>query len=78
MRWQWIAYHATILFAALLAAEFFFLPETLFPRALVLASEERAQGTQDALYIETSEIKRTKQLGYLVPPSFPNLHYPHS
>jgi hypothetical protein len=56
------------LFAALLIGECLFLPETLFPRALVLASEERARSTQAAVYIETSEIKRTKQLKYLVSP----------
>jgi hypothetical protein len=64
---QWIAYHVTILFAALLVAECLFLPETLFPRAFVLASETRSQRTHEGgVPGGISNIKRTKELGYIV------------
>jgi hypothetical protein len=63
----WIAYHVTILFAALLVLECFFLPETLFPRALVLASEERHQNRdKEVVDNKTFEAKRMKELGYVV------------
>jgi hypothetical protein len=64
------------LFAALLALECFFLPETLFPRELVLASEERHQTRdKEEVYTEANEVKRTKELGYLVRAGTP---FPHN
>lgn len=53
----WCAYVTTILYGALLLAELLFLPETLYPRALVLDAERQR--------IELGE-KRTKQLGLYV------------
>jgi MFS family permease len=61
----WVAYHVTILFAALLVLQCVFMPETLYPRALVVSSEaagngEKSDGTDVALP------KRTKELGLIV------------
>lgn len=64
----WCAYLTTILYAALLVAEFAFLPETLYPRAHVVAAEH------DSSLVPTGEegqspvitMKRTKQLGLFV------------
>jgi hypothetical protein len=65
----WVAYHVTILFAALLLVECLFLKETLYPRALVLTGGDglgsptnEKSGTTNA----PANVKRTSELGYLV------------
>lgn len=65
----WVQYHVTILFAALLVAEVFLLPETLYPRAVVVAAErqEILNGSgASAVDDNIVGIKRTKQLGWAV------------
>jgi hypothetical protein len=66
----WIAYHVTILFAALLVVECFFLPETLYPRQKVVASElartSNTEKSEEASIHPEIDIKRTKELGYFV------------
>lgn len=41
---EWVAYHVTILFAVLLFVQCLFLPETLYPRAAILAQESQKYG----------------------------------
>lgn len=55
----WIAYHVTILFTVLLVLECFFLPETLYPRDLIIDSGRESNDGE-------FDMKRTKKLGYLV------------
>lgn len=65
----WISYHVTILFGVLLICECLFLPETHYPRAVVLEHEAECEGQEismDTKYNAISDIKRTKSLGYLV------------
>lgn len=65
----WISYHVTILFGILLICECLFLPETHYPRAVVLEHEASLDGQempQETMHDALSDIKRTKQLGYLV------------
>ena len=63
----WVGYELTILFAALLVMQFFFLPETLYPRASVRQWEERVG---EASYHEEVKLKPSKWLQYLVRSSF--------
>ncbi|RDW88316.1 MFS transporter-19 [Coleophoma cylindrospora] len=66
----WIAYHVTILFAFLLVLECFFLPETLYPRNLVLSTS-----SPDATSADIA-IPRTKQLGYMHVSRIPGVTHP--
>jgi hypothetical protein len=61
---EWSAYHVTILFAGLLLVQGLLLPETLYPRAVVV----RAESLESAGNLDTTNltILRTKDLGYLV------------
>lgn len=61
----WISYHVTILFVVLLVCECLFLPETHYPRAAMLEREGRGSQSEE---MEADDLKRTKQLGYLVNP----------
>ena len=54
---QWVAYHVTILYSSLLLVQCVLLPETLYPRAIMVTAER--QGT-------VVDVKRTNQLGHFV------------
>ncbi|KAJ5807783.1 hypothetical protein N7474_009052 [Penicillium riverlandense] len=69
----WISYHVTILFVVLLVCECVFLPETHYPRAAML--EREAQGSQSE-EMESDDLKRTKQLGYLHFHPIPGVRHP--
>lgn len=60
----WVGYHVTILFAALLVAEVLFLPETLYPRAHLVAAEGENTGLGAAE--KAADVRRTKQLPWMV------------
>ena len=65
----WVGYHVTILFAALFIAEVLFLPETLYPRAHLVDIQRDSKRDPDSPVTDvesTGEIKRTKQLGWIV------------
>jgi hypothetical protein len=65
----WISYHVTILFGILLVCECLFLPETHYPRAVVLEHEAGLEGrasSKELMQDAISDTKRTKELGYLV------------
>lgn len=64
----WVAYHVTILFAALLVAQCLFLRETLYPRSRMLTTNRSHSpiNEKDGPITATIEVKRTKDLGYLV------------
>lgn len=67
----WVQYHVVMLFFVLLLLEFFFLPETLYPRKAMLAAElstspsVQTDAGKQALY-QGSGLIRTKDLGYFV------------
>lgn len=65
---QWVAYHVTILYSALLLSQCLLLPETLYPRAVVVAAE----GQHTSLIT----LKRTKQLGYFNLRKVPGVSHP--
>lgn len=56
----WAGYHVAIMFAVLLVLECCFLPETLYPRELVVQAET------NQIQIDDTGLKRTTQLGYFV------------
>ncbi|BCS11834.1 hypothetical protein ALUC_41174S [Aspergillus luchuensis] len=74
---QWINWFNAILFAALLLLELALMPETLYPRALMLqrmaATEKPAEPNAG---IEEAEIKRTKSLPFLNIRPVPGLSHP--
>ncbi|RAH56243.1 MFS transporter [Aspergillus piperis CBS 112811] len=74
---QWINWFNAILFAALLLLELALMPETLYPRALMLqrmaATEKPAEPNAG---IEEAEIKRTKSLPFLNLRPVPGLSHP--
>ncbi|KAJ5549110.1 MFS transporter [Penicillium frequentans] len=75
----WISYHVTILFGVLLICECLFLPETHYPRAVVLEYEAECEGQElsmDTKYDAISDIKRTKGLGYLHLRHIPGVRHP--
>ena len=64
-----IAYHVTGLFGVLLILECAFLPETLFPRTIVVTTEQSISSSEEGDRLSEDSlnlIKRTKQLGFLV------------
>ncbi|KUJ21877.1 putative MFS transporter [Mollisia scopiformis] len=75
----WIAYHVTMLFAVLLVLELFFLPETLFPRTLVVSYEQNSDSqkiSESAPAGSASSLKKTKQLGFLNFKKVPGIPHP--
>ncbi|KAJ5219302.1 MFS transporter [Penicillium cinerascens] len=75
----WISYHVTILFGILLVCECLFLPETRYPRAVVLEHEAGLEGQEmckETMYDVISDIKRTKQLGHLHFRPIPGVSHP--
>ncbi|XRM45399.1 hypothetical protein ABZX51_008495 [Aspergillus tubingensis] len=74
---QWINWFNAILFAALLLLELGLMPETLYPRALMLqrmaATEKPAEPDAG---IEEEEIERTKSLPFLNLRAVPGLSHP--
>lgn len=63
---NWVAYHVTIAFAALLIAEIVLLPETLYPRELVVEAEREKAISDTGIDEGVMGVKRTKQLGWVV------------
>ncbi|KAJ5612609.1 MFS transporter [Penicillium lagena] len=72
----WIGYHVTMLFAFLLICECFFLPETHYPRAVMLEREAHIRIGKDKSSDDPYGLKRTKQLGYLHCRSIPGVRHP--
>ena len=64
---EWIAYHVAILFAVQLVLQFLLLPETLYPRAVMVLEESRLKinGREKPTSSKVT-LPRTKQLGYFV------------
>ncbi|KPI41790.1 putative transporter [Cyphellophora attinorum] len=65
---QWVAYHVTILYAVLLLSQCLLLPETLYPRAVMVAAEVQ--------HNSLTNLKRTKQLGYFNLLKVPGVAHP--
>lgn len=79
MSQYWIAYHVTILFGVLLVLECVWLPETLFPRSLVVASEQGNIPGKDegvSFNVSAASIKKTRDLGFLNFRKVPGLKHP--
>ncbi|EXJ93259.1 hypothetical protein A1O1_01650 [Capronia coronata CBS 617.96] len=74
---EWVAYHVTILFCALLLCQCFLLPETLYPRTAVVLSERQMLASSSTI-VNGSElnIPRTTQLGYLHLRKVPGVPHP--
>lgn len=84
---EWIQWLSAILFGVVLLAEVFFLPETLYPRRLMLA-QTRAVGLQDQLGDEKSivadhdapdvkrNLRRTKALAFANAAPLPGIKHP--
>lgn len=68
-----------MLFAVLLVLELLFLPETLFPRSLVVSNERELTSqtcTGNGSAESTSSLKKTKQLKFLNFQTIPGIPHP--
>ncbi|OBT62318.1 hypothetical protein VE03_09066 [Pseudogymnoascus sp. 23342-1-I1] len=66
----WAGYHVAIMFALLLVLECCFLPETLYPRELVVQAE------MNQIQLDDTGLKRTTQLGYFSLNKVPGVPHP--
>ncbi|EED14835.1 MFS transporter, putative [Talaromyces stipitatus ATCC 10500] len=73
---EWVAYHVTILFAVLLAVQYLFLPETLYPRAAVLHQENQMMDADKTAIAITEPISKKSRLGCFVIRKAPNVPHP--
>ncbi|EXJ77582.1 hypothetical protein A1O3_09809 [Capronia epimyces CBS 606.96] len=75
----WVAYHVTMAFALLFLLELFFLPETQYPRAKVVAFEQvqdQAVARGENAENMTLDIKRTRQLPWMNVRKIPGVVHP--
>src|SRR5579862_992321 len=68
----WISYQVDIMFAVLFVLVVGFLPETLYPRAAMLERGASALA-QEKVDVSTIDLKRTKQLPFIVRRFLPQL-----
>lgn len=78
----WIQWLTAILFAVILVLEFFFLPETLYPRDLMLSSRTTADSTHSnekiaAPSISEEAVPRTKALPFINVKPLPGMKHPN-
>lgn len=82
---QWIQWLTAILFGVVLVAEILFLPETLYPRDLVLSkargavltpTDEKAAAEAGGINGQESYPRRTKQLAYINVTPLPGMKHP--
>lgn len=85
LSYAWIQWLSAIMFGAILVAELAFLPETLYPRELMisqtrqrheasLSSDEK--NTQDSITV-AAELKRTKALAFINVMPIPGVQHPN-
>ena len=77
----WIQWLSAILFAVILVLEFFFLPETLYPRDLMLSSRTTSGSTHSnekiaAPSISEEAVPRTKSLPFVNFKPLPGMKHP--
>jgi multidrug resistance protein len=79
----WIQWLSAILFGAILLAELFFLPETLYPRHLMLSSmlgqvsqPDVEKMTPRDTNAEPKSLRKTKQLSFMNVAPVPGVHHP--
>lgn len=81
---EWIQWHSAIIFGVILTAEVLFLPETLYPRNLMLskwdgtftAGEEAAEKIRLETPPHRPSVRRTKDLGYVNVMPLPGIEHP--
>lgn len=73
---RWIQWLTVILLGVILAAEVLFLPETLYPRDLMLSRQRRSVASSEKTDSEGAEVKRTKGLGYVNVRPLPGMKHP--
>jgi multidrug resistance protein len=78
--YQWIQWLSAILFGVVLLAEVFFLPETLYPRHLMLAEAKgaaAAKGDEKSVVVsEKMEVRKTKKLPFANVAPLPGIQHP--
>lgn len=85
--YQWIQWLSAILFGVVLLAELFFLPETLYPRHLMLADTHRAgmptqPGDEKTMIVSNCspnkyvDLRKTKQLPFANVSPLPGIKHP--
>jgi hypothetical protein len=80
----WVAWLTAILFAALLVVELFLLPETLFPRKLILSrlptsgsfSNSNDPEKRDTTLVLMEDFPKTKQLPFINFQKVPGIEHP--
>ncbi|KIW11202.1 hypothetical protein PV08_10502 [Exophiala spinifera] len=72
----WVAYHVTMAFAFLLVWEVLFLPETQYPRSVVVEYERQHGASEIHDGGSTLDMKRTKQLPWLNIRKIPGVAHP--
>ncbi|KAM0321781.1 hypothetical protein ACHAQA_009877 [Verticillium albo-atrum] len=71
----WIQWVTAILLGVVLLAEVLFLPETLYPRDLMLSKRGVGTATEKGTKV-VAEVKRTKALGYVNVAPLPGMKHP--
>lgn len=81
--YEWIQWLSAIMFGVILIAELAFLPETLYPRDLMLSEASRGSialqtmgEKQDSLASGASSVKRTKTLAFINVLPVPGIQHP--
>lgn len=72
----WIQWLTAILFAAILLAEIFFLPESLYPRSYMLASRSGTPDEKGSVPAPAVDMARTKKLAYVNIKPVPAMKHP--
>ena len=72
----WVDWLTAILFTVLLILELAFLPETLYPRHLMLAEYTSAEGGRGPSKTDLDQLKRTTTLSFINVAPIPGIHHP--
>ncbi|EME77961.1 uncharacterized protein MYCFIDRAFT_50625 [Pseudocercospora fijiensis CIRAD86] len=72
----WIQWVTLILLGVILVAEVLFLPETLYPRDLMLSRQSSARAMSEKDSVTEAAVKRTKSLAYVNITPLPGMKHP--
>lgn len=72
----WIQWLTAIMLGAILLAEIFFLPETLYPRNKMLARRRHSTAAAEKMLGLQAEVKRSKSLRYVNVAPLPGMKHP--